>query len=234
MIMSCHRTARAFRSQPGALIPAWVGALIPCMLIALACGGRTDGGRGSVGDSAGGGSIRTTGDRAQPLPPPRCPATAPMENSPCTIQGLSCSWGDSTEWRNRSWFECISGRWNQFSPGRGESQPAMCPATTPNGATCPEAVEFSIVCSYPEGVLCVCYPCDGRSPGIACDDEGRSPWTCSGPPTDLDCPLLAPNLGDGCNFPNKECKYGDWCRGGGVTLFCFGGEWELAVPPCPQ
>jgi len=191
---------------------------------------------GSAGTSSDGGTanIRTSGERSVPLPRVACPESSPADGDSCSSSnGLSCGYGESGVWGCRALMICQSGVWEER---RSECpQPPTCPSETPEaGAKCNSGGADTTACAFPGGVLCNCYDCDRLSPQYPGCRQSGTTWLCWQPPADLDCPLVAPNAGEGCDAPQgKECAYGDAC-GGGITMLCRLGIWEGYGGDCPQ
>lgn len=235
MLENRHRLVRV-----GLINSALLLSLCQCGGTAVSPAGSANGGSGSAGaggadNSAGAGAIRTTGERSEPLPPPSCPATIPDNGSACSEAGKLCSYGNSARFACRDRARCEGGTWQVDGSGCESTQPATCTAAPSDGASC-EAngpLGNALLCSYPGGVLCSCFACDRLSPQYPNCTQGGPTFICTAPPKDLDCPLTAPNAGDGCTAPGTQCVYGLPC-GGGATLLCHSGEWELTGVPCSQ
>jgi len=192
------------------------------------------GAQADPGQDGGTGNIRTTGERAVPLPRKDCPESAPTEGAACAgSNALVCGYGDSATWGCRALFVCQSERWEQR---RFEcTDPPACPSETPqSGAKCESRGNDFTACGFPGGVLCDCYACDRLSPQYPSCRQTGTTWICWQPLADLDCPLIAPNAGEGCDAPQgKECEYGDTC-GGGAKMLCRLGIWEAYGDACGQ
>jgi len=187
-------------------------------------------------NEGGTGNIRTTGERSVPLPRTECPESTPIAGDACLLSNdLSCGYGDSGTWGCRARFICNSGTWEERRSQCTEQSPT-CPAQEPQaGAKCIAGGGVTNACAFPSGALCNCYPCDRFSPQErACSKTGTT-WVCWQPSPDLDCPLVAPNAGEGCDARGKECTYGDPCAGG-TNMSCRSGVWEPhdSVGGCPQ
>jgi len=200
-----------------------------------AAGAAGNPGSGPADAAAGAGAIRTTGERAEPLPPPHCPATIPANGSRCSEDGRLCSYGDSGKFACRDRARCENGAWQVEVQGCETIQPATCTAIASDGQRCePNApLGNATLCSYPSGTLCSCFACDRLSPQYPNCLQSGPTFICTDPPSDLDCPLIAPNAGAGCDAPGKQCSYGVQC-GGGAAFFCHSGEWEVTGVPCSQ
>lgn len=79
----------------------------------------------------------------------------------------------------------------------------------------------------------ICY-CPAECNWLGCSPAEQPQWICITPPVDLDCPLLPPNLGEGCAQQAQRCVYGNpSCEvGNGVIVFCRQGVWEEEGVPC--
>ena len=193
--------------------------------------GKGTGGASANGGSSNGGTgnVRTTGERSTPLPRPTCPETPPNKGTSCT-NGLTCSYGDSPLFECRQIARCEDQSWVYDQEGCDWAQPATCPSADPvDGSACDpgdRGFGSALTCVYDDGsTQCRCYGCDRLSPQPDCATAGPR-WICAGAAIDLDCPLTAPNIGEGCATPGKECEYGDPCSGG-MDAFCRGGSWDF-------
>lgn len=153
------------------------------------------------------------GTRPSTLPPPVCPEAEPGVGGECADEGLACSYGDSPTPHCRRYYDCAGGAW-ELSPANANytcTAISDCPAKPAFEEACGEA-EPGIPCVY-GNVLCFC-------------DGGY--WNCFGPPANEDCPLVLPNIGDGCTEQALECNYasdGCWAPPNS-TVFCHDGAWE--------
>ena len=196
-------------------------------------------------------SMRTTGTRVEALPSVVCPPSPPAVGSPCGKDRFLCSYGNSVRFDCRQHFKCFHGTWTEYGDGGCSlPPPGHCPAQPMPGQYCTPAPTWSEhlyrkimpACEY-GSTTCVCPSCGSRFE--FCPTRRHYPkqvWVCIGPPKDLDCPELVPNVGDGCDEQAKRCAYGESCNGHGAILFCRGrpdtpsggpaGAWELQGTSC--
>jgi hypothetical protein len=162
--------------------------------------------------------------RPKPLPRPRCPATEPSDESTCSVEGDTCSYGDAHTMNCRRVYDCTNSAWARSKANSPEScadlPPNYCPLTPKPGALC--SAEVGIPCEY-VGQDCFCV---SRFPGPG----GMGNWACGGPPANLACPAALPNIGEGCATRGIHCNYGaDDCMTPSFTaVLCFQGQWVQA------
>jgi len=214
-------------------------------------GGSSASSAGSIGMIAGGGasagastsappSSRCTracavdGPRPVPTARPNCPQTEPADGAACDTPALTCSYGDSASAACRRSYDCRGSAGNStwlLNTALQASFPCTalpdgyCPATPPAELTECTVAAYNMPCVY--GSL-VCY-CGGFSGPMDPGSPGK--WGCAGPPADLACPALLPNLGEGCASEGTECDYADGCLDpDSANVFCHGGAWEQGTP----
>ncbi len=213
-------------------------------LVLVGCGGSTEqdpaqGGASADASAAGGtdsslpcvGPCTDTGVRPTPLPRPVCPSSAPSVGTPCSPPDLACTYGDSPAAQCREYYHCASAdsgsiTWQidaSFASGVPciALSPSACPATPPKaGDACGIEVP-GMPCQY-QNQSCLCEP--GK-------DESKGIWNCYGPPVDVRCPALLPNLGEGCDTPGVQCDYAiDGCfLPENSVVFCYQGAWEVGA-----
>lgn len=174
---------------------------------------------------------RTEGDRVKPGERVDCPDVEPAAGEECEKDGLDCSYGDSAVWKCRRKYTCDS-HWARVGEDCEALPENYCTAEPSPGVACtpaPSAIgPIAPTCEF-ESMICYCPTCDRFQP---CDGDGTREWICISPPADLDCPLLPPNIGEGCTEQAKHCVYGDTCLGNGVGVFCRGGVWEEMPGGC--
>lgn len=188
---------------------------------------------GSGGNATSGEGGRTTGPRAEALPPPECPQSEPSDGGACDAAGLKCSYGEGARVDCRRNFECNGSTWvakELFAGSDSCREPPeeQCTEEMPaNGDPCEIGSPWP--CEH-GSTLCYCPSVFECGPdGIVTCPAGANHWNCVPPPADLDCPELPPNVGDGCATQGKECLYGDKCsRTTGRLMFCRNGAWEFA------
>jgi len=203
---------------------------------APASGARADAGSPSTSppSSRCHGGCAVEGPRPVPTARPDCPQAEPVDGAACDLPTHTCSYGDSAAVACRRSYDClmsgVGATWVlntalQASYPCSTLPPGYCPATPPPELTPCTVAAYNIPCTY--GVL-VCY-CGGFGVPMAAGSPGK--WGCAGPPADLACPALLPNIGEGCAAEGTECDYANGCldpRTGNV--FCHEGAWEQGMP----
>jgi hypothetical protein len=174
------------------------------------------------------------GDRQEPLPPPTCPASEPIEGEACNVEDIECSYGNSATAHCRRYYRCDEGFWHEPAEYRSTCivQPDdYCPNEPQHGNGCAVGdVDVFVPCGYAGGVTCYCF---GNPVGVV---GARGSWECYAPPRNGACPELLPNLGDGCGSNGQICHYGSiqqGCYAPYADVYCFQGAWEAAAPQCP-
>lgn len=178
-------------------------------------------------------SCTPSGNRADPLPPPSCPALEPGEDEPCASPGLQCSYGDSVTAYCRRYYTCDQDSWT-VPPSRSGTcvtQPSgFCPREPQHGEGCTVGeVDVFVACEYSGGIGCYCL----GNPVGRVGAEGS--WECYAPPTNPACPESLPNLGDGCAASGQVCHYGivqQGCYAPYADVYCFQGAWEASSAAC--
>jgi hypothetical protein len=174
------------------------------------------------------------GPRPVPTAGPACPQAEPADGAACDTPLLTCAYGDSASAACRRSYDCqesaASAKW-VLNTALQESYPCStlpadyCPATPPVELTPCTVAAYNMPCVY--GSL-VCY-CGGFSVPMDAGSSGK--WGCVGPPADLACPALLPNVGEGCASEGTECDYADGCLDpASANVFCHGGAWEQGTP----
>jgi hypothetical protein len=142
------------------------------------------GGSTNVGSSGTGGAAGSAANNApDPTNSAACPATAPNDNDPCTMDALACGYGVT---------DCMCGgammlEWSCRTAGGNQNQ-MMCPATEPtNGGTCTPGRGD---CMFGTRV------CD-------CDNDTNA-WACWDP---ADCPSTQPAEQAACDVVGMSCDY---------------------------
>jgi hypothetical protein len=153
-------------------------------------------------------------------------------------------------------YTCTGHSWQLVSEGSCVEPPeGYCPEAPPTtgGACTTDPINEAhmtrlfpyhtgITCEYDSGVGCECYYCEVANcpnsycpPEICPDSYSASvfAWVCHDPPADLNCPLVMPNLGEGCATEGTECTYGELCASG-ERVACRDGVWEQAHYLCPM
>jgi hypothetical protein len=192
--------------------------------------GLVDSGRPFKGEAGAAGS-------AVPLSRPACPEQEPAAGTDCGLEGIECSYGSSVVWMCRHLATCWHYSWQVIRNPCPQPPEGFCPEApptdgqecTPDPAITPIEVARVLLwatCVYDGGVACECFSW--------CGDVASCPfrWECFGPPDDPDCPLVVPNLGQGCATEGTECNYGDPCKTG-ERVICRDGLWQRAGYPCP-
>lgn len=180
---------------------------------------------------------RLSGERAVPGSRPICPDGV-EEGQACTEDGLWCSYGDSKTWRCRTVFSCVNATWKVIKPGC-ETPEQPCSPVPKHQSPCEPKASISDTIFTPKRCVtqdgyCECFICDRFLPEDSeCLTEGTK-WQCFSPPQNLDCPLLAPNYGEGCSTPGTYCFYGVNCNEAGMGALCRNGVWEYAGTSCEQ
>ncbi|HEY6728252.1 MAG TPA: hypothetical protein VI197_29785 [Polyangiaceae bacterium] len=169
---------------------------------------------------------RTDGDRVTPGPRADCPDREPTAGADCDGEGLTCTYGAAANWACRRKYVCES-EWVRYG--------ADC--VVPSDAYCSDEPAPGLACPGPQGtcefdsMICYCPSCDRSEP---CTPPDQPRWICITPPADLDCPLLPPNVGEGCSPQAHRCVYGNPCAGNGVIVFCREGVWEEEPKACDE
>jgi hypothetical protein len=200
----------------------------------FACGGvreihrdQTDAGieAGAVPSGAApcAGACPDTEGRAEALPRPVCPSTAPLGGAPCTENGLRCSYGDDPYPYCRSELECRGETWTEIAARAAYCDVPIdgrCPAERPkSGSACTVDALGTVPCAY-EAVSCRC------GAGLLANPGDKGSWLCFGAPENLGCPALLPNLGEGCAANGTECWYDpEGCLDSRLYLICQDGAW---------
>ena len=206
------------------------------MAVGIAPQGDHSGAGGTVSSEAEAGAA----ERAVPLARPQCPEQEPQAGTDCTPEGIVCSYGSSVSSLCRATYTCSGYSWMVASEGPCVEPPeGYCPEVPPTNrercvASGPDDpamwTDFrsGTTCEYDGGVGCECHCC---FPELGEQVEELLAWVCQYPPEDLNCPLVAPNLGEGCATEGTECTYGDPCRSG-HKVACRDGVWEYGSYLC--
>lgn len=187
------------------------------------CGGRVlplDGDGGS--DAAAAADVSRISEHDTEAPGNSCPASAPREGQACSPAGFECEYGATQP--NPSCgtlWECNMSGW-----GVVDGSPTSCP---PLGAPCPDSYAdvpvnnacpiMDQVCVYPTGSCGCTRPPSGG---------GQATWVCTALPPE--CPSPIPAVGSPCVSPGLSCAYSP-C-GGGRTIECVDGTWQLTTAVC--
>jgi hypothetical protein len=199
------------------------------LLAAPGCGGTIltvggDGGSDASTTSDGGAPVSDgSSSREVGTPSNTCPPSPPSGRQPCSPLGFECQYGATQP--NPSCggtlWECSPSGWVVV-----DGSPRFCP---PPGAPCPDSYAdvpvnnacpiMDQVCLYPTG-SCGCTPPPSG--------EGTPTWVCM--PLTPGCPTPIPAVGSSCINPGLTCAYSP-C-GGGTTIECRDGNWQLAMAVC--
>jgi hypothetical protein len=201
--------------------------------IGAEAGIHDDSGPGAGGDV----SAATDGSDGGNLDP-SCPATVPVEGSPCAPIFQECEYAGSDPKHDCNVsMTCLQDQggamhvWVKILPrATCGTHPAPCPDTffsLPDNLDCSTAVNSPspVSCDYDEG-RCGCVRCgEGFGTGWA--------WSCRRWATGgTGCPALAPPSGSACEMPGQACYYGDGTSiSVGLNLECRNGRWTLPVSP---
>lgn len=168
-------------------------------------------------------------------PPVPCPNVV-RENAPCSVVGLACEFGTSSDPACNSLFTCAR------DPSAGaywtETRPAHCDGTCPapeqivDGAPCTLASRpdsgisddaLELQCSTATR-LCACT----TGPDGAHAHERR--WVCID--TGDGCPTSRPNIGHAC-LGDRSCNYGGCDFKRGQAMKCEEDVWQVETKSCP-
>ncbi len=233
---------RCFHAGWGVLVcwavVAW--AVVGCAVSCSGEGASSNGAHGTDYENRANhacvlGECGTVGRRASPISPPVCPAREPEEGQSCALEGLECSYGNSISSYCRSYHRCTELTWQGPENRRSIclSQPeGFCPSEPAPGAACTVGrVNIFIPCEYAAGVGCYCV---GNPLGVV---GAPGEWECYGPPRNGACPVVLPNLGDGCATLGQFCNYGiveEGCHAPYAEVYCYQGAWEAMGTACPN
>lgn len=164
--------------------------------------------------------------RACTTAPDRCPATVPVDNSPCALpSGMFCVWDEKCIASSRG--QCVGGKWQTKHGGCGG--PDLCPSTIPEkGTTCPKtAPGTGFGCTYRNacGVPAFAF-CSASTWGV----EGYANPPCTTTP---DCPSSLPTPGSGCSG-SRVCVYPNGCGSVDYAQCYGGGTWFVSKLACPD
>ncbi len=218
-------------------------ALVGAGILFGACVGRTEdlelGDAASYGSDArsdgGSGYVRGTYS-------PGCPPTKPDVQSPCTVNELTCEYGDDYDPQCNAQLICIGGTWDeQHSRGMQcpTNGPPVAPPPGPNPTACPAsqpsgACSGTIACTYGD-TTCACGPVCDKYPVQRCYDAGID-WRCGPTPTGTPlCPVPRQRLGDACGADDFACRTsearGEACEE--TLISCHSGRWTWQDYGCP-
>ena len=180
---------------------------------------------GAVGSGAGGGGAGgsgrtgTSGSGGATISP--CPEQPPADASPCTQEGLTCSWGDDVRGDMcRTLASCRSTHWQVTPPGS-----AACPALQDRGACSADTsgiCTLNTTCTRSDGIVCHCVDC---RPNVALCSSGPPSWYCPMAQTAAGCPPTnEPNFGTACEVDGAVCNY-FWFMCGQLSRVCSHGIW---------
>lgn len=156
----------------------------------------------------------------------KCPVDEPDVDAECGGSVLWCTYGDSVRVDCRATYYCATSGWKKMRDCVTASA-GLCPAAPTSGDCSALASEPADkrICDYVDGTLCAC-----KEP---CSDLAWC-WECIKPPTNGECPAIAPNYGDPCVSQGETCEYGNPCHGGARRI-CREGIWvPLDVKGCGE
>jgi len=160
--------------------------------------------------------------------PDRCPATVPVDDSPCALpDGMFCVWDEKCIAGSRG--ACFDGKWATKHGGCGG--PDLCPTTIPpKGTPCPKTAPgtgftctYRTECGVPAEVFCTESTWGG--------DGGYDVPSCTPAPG---CPTSLPAARTSCSG-RLTCVYPNGC--GSVDYAqCYGGSggWFVSKLACPD
>jgi hypothetical protein len=160
-----------------------------------------------------------------------CPTDAPEGGSPCTAEGLACTYGSDPRPSCRMSATCTAGTWLVLAvkcaglPGPGEQG---CPMTKDVNGDC---MSDGLLCDMGGGAICACGMCAGGGP---CSVTPH--WACAGaPPNPELCPPVLPNLGaHPCTESEAGCIYGVCGTIASAGRVCDQGVWKDQPVACPE
>lgn len=224
--------------RPGPPIAALLAAS-GALLLAHGCGGRLVGraapspGADAGVDAAPRGApcysaCPPATSRPVALPRPECPESEPVAGAPCTKADLRCGYGGGRTPYCRTEYQC-TGTWQITArplPLCPDLAGDRCSPRMPEpGAACVVGALVDVPCEYDE-LSCRCAASLLVNPG----DPGR--WLCYGPPADVACPEILPNVGEGCTSPGHECWYDpEGCLDPRLYVACREGTWQRGTGP---
>lgn len=154
-----------------------------------------------------------------------CPATVPVEGTPCPKPTLQCEYGAFDFADCNATATCGSKVWSIAPPPTDVCAPnnTMCPTTAAEiqtGQACPSS---GIECFFAEST-CAC-----NTKGSSAD--GGVTWSCDDAPEG--CPKVRPRLGERCTEEGKICDYAS-CGKAILNIGeqCRGGFWQFLFPHC--